>query len=219
MRIVDLNSDPFVIDGLQRLSEEAFGTTGFALDSDEVIHVLIHRGSDTMGYGYLVSGASRTSRGLKGGQDEFSHEALNHWLDECRDLAYEPGVGTWTTAEVHVFPDKPGRLDVFDEEHLRRMSNGRWYPGGEPASAAIWANQLLKYPRTVDNIPAWMWDIFRAEQLTPPVYNPQLRCVEWDNRRRPVTDQGTDFSAEPTVIDQSLEPGVFSRIGKKLFGG
>ncbi|MFJ5955358.1 hypothetical protein ACIQC5_05295 [Paenarthrobacter sp. NPDC092416] len=185
---------------------------------DEVIHVLVHRGSRTMGYGYLVEGGRKTTRGLKGGNDEFSREALHDWLDECRFLAYAPGIGTWTTVEVRVFPDGPGRLDVFEEEHLRKMNNGRWYPGAEPADAAVWAKQLLKYPRTKDNIPSWMWDIFRAEGVTPPIYNPEFKSVDWKNRRRPVTGRGTDFGVEPTVIDPSLEPGVFAKIGKKLFG-
>jgi hypothetical protein len=71
----------------------------------------------------------------------------------------------------------------------------------------------------LDNIPDWMLGIFRAEGVTPPVYNAELRCVDWNNKRRPVTDRGTDLSIEPTVIDQAQEPGVFAKIGKKLFGG
>ncbi|MFK0006969.1 hypothetical protein ACIQTZ_07945 [Paenarthrobacter sp. NPDC090520] len=54
--------------------------------------------------------------------------------------------------------------------------------------------------------------------MTPPIYNPEFKSVDWKNRRRPVTDRGTDFSVEPTVIDPALDPGVLSRIGKKLFG-
>ncbi|ABM09185.1 hypothetical protein AAur_2990 [Paenarthrobacter aurescens TC1] len=105
-------------------------------------------------------------------------------------------------------------MDVFDEEHLERMSNGRWHPGG----AQTWAQQLLKYPRTVENIPTWMWDIFRAEGVTPPVYNPAFDSVDWKNRRRPVTERGTDLSVEPTIIDPSKEPGFWTNLSKKLFG-
>ncbi len=42
--------------------------------------------------------------------------------------------------------------------------------------------------------------------------------MEWKNRRRPVTERGTDLTVEPTIIDPSLEPGVFAKIAKKLFG-
>ncbi|MFI2563779.1 hypothetical protein [Paenarthrobacter sp. NPDC018779] len=97
------------------------------------------------------------------------------------------------------------------------MSDGHWYPGGEPAVAKHWAQHLLKYPRTVDNIPPWMWDIFRAEGITPPVYNPQFNSVDWKNRRRPVTERGTDLTVEPTIIDPSKEPGRLAKFTKKLF--
>jgi hypothetical protein len=215
---MELNADPFVLAGLRRLSDEAFGASGFAVGMDEVVHVLVHRRTNTLGYGHKVSGTEIIYKG-RSSDDDFSHDALNRWLDECRELAYRPGLGTWTTAEVHVFPNKPGRVDFFDEEHLQRDPDGDWYPGGHPAGADTWAQQLLAYPRTLDNIPAWMLEIFRAEGVTPPVYNPDFKSVDWNNMRRPVTDRGTDFSVQPTVIDASLEPGVFAKIGKKLFGG
>ncbi|MFC8039236.1 hypothetical protein ACFUOZ_07765 [Paenarthrobacter sp. NPDC057355] len=63
-----------------------------------------------------------------------------------------------------------------------------------------------------------MQETFRAGNITPPLYNPDLRTVDWDNRRRPVTERGTDFTEEPSVINPSLELGVFAKISKKLFG-
>ncbi|MFE4197624.1 hypothetical protein ACFRJ9_17315 [Paenarthrobacter sp. NPDC056912] len=45
-----------------------------------------------------------------------------------------------------------------------------------------------------------------------------MKTVDWDNKRLPVTDTGTDFSAEPVFIDPSKEPGVLAKIGRKLFG-
>ncbi|MFK0007277.1 hypothetical protein ACIQTZ_09500 [Paenarthrobacter sp. NPDC090520] len=146
----------------------------------------------------------------------FSHAAWNDWLETCRVLAYQPGHGTWTTAEVVVFPDSAGEASFFDEEHLELDADGEWYPGQRPSNASAWAQELYAFPRTVDNIPAWMWDIFRAEGVTPPIYNPQFNSVDWKNRRRPVTDRGTDFSVEPTIIDPSKEPGKFARFSNKL---
>ncbi|MFF2844217.1 hypothetical protein [Paenarthrobacter sp. NPDC057981] len=218
MDALRINFDPFVVTGLQRLASEAFGPEGFARGLDEVVHVLVHYGTRTFGYGHKIS-ENKIIYKSQGFEDDFSTQNLDHWLDEYRNRSYVSGFGTWTTAEIHVFPNKAGRLDVFDEEHLERMSNGRWHPGGKPAGAATWAQQLLRYPRTADNIPSWMWDIFRAEDVTPPIYNPEFNSVDWKNRRRPVTDSGTDFTVEPTLIDPSLEPGVFAKIGKKLFGG
>jgi hypothetical protein len=212
----DLNNDPFIREGLERLRLEAFGPSGFAIKAGELVDVVVHRRASTFWRGRMYVDGQKVHRGR---DVRYSDEALDDWLDECRVRAYVPGIGTWTTAEVHVFPDQPGRLDLFDEEHLERDSDGEWFPGGHPSGAASWTQQLLAYPRTADNIPAWMWEIFRGEGVIPPVYNAELESVDWDNRRRSVTDLGTDLSAEPTVIDPSLEPGVFSRIGKKLFGG
>lgn len=214
----ELNSVPFVQDGLVRLSAEAFGPTGFAKGMDEVVHVLVHRRTNTFGHGHMLSDGRIIHKGRTDSED-FSFGGLGLWLDKCRELAYRKGQGTWTTAEVHLVPDAPGRLDLFDEERVQRDVHGNWPSGGEPAGAATWAQQLLAYPRTADNIPDWMWGIFRSEEVTPPVYNLQLGCVEWNNRRRPVSDRGTDFSAEPTIIDSTQEPGTFGKIAKKLFGG
>ncbi|MFF2844220.1 hypothetical protein [Paenarthrobacter sp. NPDC057981] len=214
----DLNSEPFVEIGLQRLSGEAFGPDGFAQHMDEVVHVLIHRRTSTFGFGHVVSGDNHIYTG-RSDTDRFSYDGLNVWLDECRFLAYSPGVGTWTTAIIHVFPNRPGRLDLYDEELLEKDAQGNWPPGGGPANALTWAQQLLAFPRSAANIPPWLWDIFKAEDVTPPIYNPEFNSVDWKNRRRPVTDRGTDFTVEPTIIDPSLEPGVFAKIGRKLFGG
>ncbi len=198
------------------MAVEAFGPAGFAKGDEEVFRRLVFRDPDTLGWGRIKSSTGTRPMGLDG--NKFSREALELWLTELRIRSYSPGLGVWTTAEIHVFPNKPGNLEVFEEEHLQKMSNGRWYPGAAPAVAADWARQLLAFPRTVDTIPSWMWDIFRSDGVTPPIYNPEFASVDWNNRRRPVTERGTDFTVEPTVIDPSLEPGVFAKISKKLFG-
>lgn len=214
----DLSSDPFVTDGLELLTREAFGPAGFARGAREVVQVLVHRGSSTLGHGYLLPAGGGPLRNLEDRKEEFSYEGLIVWLDEHRSRAYEPGSGTWTTAEVHVYPDRPGTLKLFDEEILKKLDDGRWYPGAEPANAALWARQLLAYPRTADRIPGWMWDIFSAEAVEPPLYHPGSGSVDWNNRRYPVADWGTDFSATATVIDPGREPNLLTRIGNTLFG-
>lgn len=213
---MNLNDDPWVMNGLERLREEAFGPNGFAIGASELVDVVVHRTSSSFRRGRMYKDGVRVHRGS---DFQYSTESIDNWLTEFRSRAFRPGLGTWTTAEVHVYPDRIGRVELFDEEHLDRMTNGNWFPGGYPSSAAAWARQLLYYPRTVDNIPVWMWDIFRAEGVTPPVYNPEFKSVDWKNRRRPVTDRGTDFSVEPTIIDPSKEPGRFAKLTKRLFGG
>ncbi len=114
-------------------------------------------------------------------------------------------------------PDSDGRLETFDFE-LFRPDSDDGIPD-RPADALTLFQDLKAFPRTLDNIPQWMWRVFRAEGVTPPVYNPQLQTVEWANKRLPVNEKGTDFSAQPEFIDPSKEPSVFAKIGKKLFGG
>ncbi|MDQ1058446.1 hypothetical protein QFZ23_002347 [Arthrobacter globiformis] len=112
---------------------------------DEVVHVLVHRRTNTFGYGHKVSGTEIIYKG-RSSDDDFSHDALNRWLDECRDLAYRPGLGTWTTAEVHVFPYKPGRVDFLDEEHLQRDPDGDWYPAAAQLALILGRSSYLHIP-------------------------------------------------------------------------
>ncbi|WP_281452956.1 hypothetical protein [Paenarthrobacter nitroguajacolicus] len=139
------------------------------------------------------------------------------WLEEVRRESYIQGIGTWTSCNVYLYPDRDGKLEVFDAE-LLRPANETTVPD-RPADAMTLFQDLKAFPRTVDNIPQWMWTVFRAEKMTPPVYNPELGTVDWANKRLPVTPTGTDFAVEPEIIDPSKEPGVFAKIGKKLFGG
>ncbi|MFB9858673.1 hypothetical protein [Paenarthrobacter aurescens] len=138
------------------------------------------------------------------------------WLEEIRRESYVQGKGTWTSCKVYLYPDSDGRLEVFDVE-LLRPAHETTIPD-RPADALTLFQDLKAFPRTLDNIPQWMWTVFRAEGITPPVYNPQLQTVEWNNKRLPVTETGTDFSAQPQIIDPSKEPGVFAKVGRKLFG-
>ncbi|MGF4045180.1 hypothetical protein ACX800_12785 [Paenarthrobacter nitroguajacolicus] len=114
---------------------------------------------------------------------------------------------------MFLYPDAPGRLEVFDEELLTKGLFASSGSQRSPSDAATWKSELIAFPRTAENIPEWMRDIFRSEGVTPPIYNPEFESVDWENRRRPVTERGTDFTVEPTVIDPSLEPGVFAKIG------
>lgn len=142
---------------------------------------------------------------------------MGQWLKGVRRESYVPGVGTWTSCRVYLYSDSDGRLEVFDGELIDRDSQGN--VTSRPADALTLFQDLKAFPRTVDNIPQWMWEVFRAGDVTPPVYNPELKTVDWANKRLPVTEHGTDFDVEPVIIDPSKEPGVFAKIGKKLFGG
>lgn len=142
-----LDTDPYVLHGLKALTEEAFGPSGFAIGAEEVLRVVIFREDDTLGWGRIIS--KDCGRSMGRGKEQFSREALEIWLTDLRTRTYSSGQGAWTTAEVHVYPDRPGRLEVFVEERLWKMSDGDWYPGGEPASAALWSDHLLRFPRTV----------------------------------------------------------------------
>lgn len=215
MHHLDPQTKLLVDSGLERLQAEAFGPSGFAAGYEQVVHVLVNRNLNTYGHGYMLLGDRRVERGAA---HRFSREGLNGWLRELKTMTYVPGCGTWITAEVHVFADGPGRLDLLDEERLQPDESGSYPPGGRPAGTKTWLAELASFPRTPDKIPQWMWDKFDAEAVMPPTYNPDSRTVDWKNERRPVTDLGTDFTIDPEIIDQSMELRFFTKISNKLFG-
>lgn len=209
-----LSIDDFVKEGLKHLQLEAFAETGPAYGADEMLSTSI-----------VTTGMSqRTEKVLRDGvwgptvrSAHFSRERMEVWMQELRVLCYAPGQGTWRSCQIHLFANAPGQLKTFDEDIVPLDSSGK--PADFlPADAATLAQDLRHFPRSPDNIPKWMWDIFRAGGITPPVYNPDLKTMDWDNKRLPVTDSGTDFSVDPVIIDPSKEPGIFSKIGTKLFG-
>jgi hypothetical protein len=202
-------------DGLAKLQEETFAEGGLGFGADEVISTSVVQQGMARRYENVFRNGIW---GFRDGFIDFSHELMDAWLLDVRSSLYIPGRGTYKTYRVHLFPSTVGWLEVFDEEILTKGIFGRPEDGNRPASAADIRSELKAFPRTVDNIPQWMWDTLRAGGITPPVYNPELKTVDWDNRRLPVTDLGTDFSAEPVIIDPSKEPGFFSKIGAKLFG-
>lgn len=203
-----------VLTGLRRLRAETFveGALGFGAQevvSTSVIHEAGWRRSEDLRRDGVW--------GFGDGFMDFSRESMGQWLKEVRRKSYVPGMGTWTSCRVYLYPDSDGRLEVFDIELIERDSQGQLTD--RPADALTLFQDLKAFPRTVDNIPQWMWEVFRAEGVTPPVYNPELKTVEWANKRLPVTDNGTDFSVAAVIIDPSQEPGVLTRISKRLFGG
>ncbi|XAS68081.1 hypothetical protein V3C33_01740 [Micrococcaceae bacterium Sec5.7] len=215
MRASATVDDPFIRAGLVRLQQEVFAEGGLGYGADEVVSTSVAR------QGMAQRRVRILRDGAWGGRDfhlDFSHEAMDAWVLELRRHLYVVGAGTWVTYRFHVFPAADGRLEVFDEEIFPLDQNGKRVWNSSPAGAGDLHAELVAFPRTVDNIPAWMWEVFRAEGVMPPVYNPVLRTVDWKNRRLPVTEDGTDFSVDDMVIDPSKEPGFFSKIGRKLFG-
>jgi hypothetical protein len=205
----------FVSEGLLRLQKEAFSEGGPGYGAEAVVSTSLIQQTISRRYEDVLRNGQW---GYPDFDAEFSHDAMDSWLLEVRARSYIPGEGTWVTYRVHLYPEAAGRLEVFDEEILTR---GLFATPGEedlPSDAETLKSELIAFPRTAENIPAWMWDRFRTAGLAPPVFNAELKTVDWDNRRRPVTERGTDFSGEPTIIDVSLEPGVFAKIGKRLFG-
>lgn len=202
-----------VDNGLQRLRTEAFAQGGLGFGAEAIIsHTIIHQAWSRRTEDILQNGVW----GFIHSFQDFSVESMDYWLKDIRRSSYVPGIGTWTSCKVYLYPDSDGKLETFDTEVLRPAQETT-IPD-RPADALTLFQDLKAFPRTLDNIPQWMWTVFRAEGVTPPVYNAQLNTVEWANKRLPVTENGTDFSVEPEIIDPSKEPGVFAKIGKKLFG-
>lgn len=203
-------------DGLAELQAETFAEGGLGFGADEVISISVIQQGMARRYENMLRDGTW---GFRDGFIDFSHELMDGWLLAVRNSLYVPGRGTYKTYRVHLFPNAEGWLEVFDEEILTKGIFGKPGEGNRPANAADVRSELKAFPRTVDNIPQWMWATLRAEGIAPPVYNPELKTVDWDNKRLPVTDSGTDFSADPIVIDPSKKPGFFSKIGARLLGG
>ncbi|MFF2844218.1 hypothetical protein [Paenarthrobacter sp. NPDC057981] len=208
--------DEFVTEGLKRLQLEAFSQRGPGNGAEEVVSTSVVQQAMSRRYDDVKRNGQWGQADIS---SDFSDEAMDRWLLELRERCYVIGEGTWMTCRVFLYPNEPGRLEVFDEELLTKGLHSTSGRLNARSSAATLTSELMAFPRTAENIPFWMRDVFAAEGVTPPIYNPQFKSVDWKNRRRPVTDRGTDFTVEPSVIDRSLEPGVFAKIGQKLFGG
>ena len=215
MRHSAIVDDAFIRSGLSRLQQEAFVEGGLGFGAEEVVSTTVTRQAMSQrSEGVLRSGVW----GFRDGFLDFSYEAMDTWMLDVRRHLYVVGEGAWVTYRVHLYPDADGWLEVFDEEIFPLDTSGKPKRGYYPATAADLRSELVAFPRTVDNIPDWMWERFRAEGMTPPVYNPELKTVDWDNRRLPVKADGTDFSGEDMIIDPTKEPGFFTKIGQRLFG-
>lgn len=215
MRESETLENAFVREGLARLQKEAFSEGGPGYGAEAVVSTSVVQQAISRRYDDVRRNSQWGQADLS---SDFSDAAMDRWLLALRERCYVLGEGTWMTYRVFLYPDEPGRLEVFDEEILTKGLHSVSGRLNKPSSAATLSSELSAFPRTVDNIPGWMWSIFRAEDVTPPVFNPEFKSVDWKNRRRPVTERGTDFTVEPTVIDPSLEPGIFAKISKKLFG-
>ena len=207
---------PLIRQGLARLQEHTFSKAGLGFGAQEVISTSLMFQDTSRRY---VDVCRDGQWGGRDWQTDFPSELLDYWLMEVRRELYVPGAGTWKTFRVFLFPSDEGRVEAFDYEILTRGMFGDPKNSNSPASGQAVKTDLLTFPRTPDNIQEWMWTALRTDAQTPPVYNSQLNTVEWDNKRLPVTENGTDFSVEPEIIDPSKEPGVFAKIGKRLFGG
>ncbi|MFF2843392.1 hypothetical protein [Paenarthrobacter sp. NPDC057981] len=206
-------SGPIVQVGLNRLRSETFREGALGFGAQEVVSTsVVHQACSSRSEDILRNGVWGYAEGFL----NFSVQSMDYWLRDVQCESYERGAGTWTSCKVYLYPDRGGKLETFDIELIERDNQGNLTD--HPADALTLFQDLKAFPRTVDNIPQWMWRVFRAEGVTPPVYNPELGTVDWANKRLPVTATGTDFSAEPEIIDTSKEPGVFAKMGKKLFG-
>ncbi|MFI2563994.1 hypothetical protein [Paenarthrobacter sp. NPDC018779] len=75
-----LQENSYVNAGLERLRDQAFGESGFAHGVDELYYVLIHRGSNTIGFRYAVVNGQTRTRGMTEPDAEFTYEAYDEWL-------------------------------------------------------------------------------------------------------------------------------------------
>ena len=197
-----------VQEGLVNLQKACMGLDGDFTDVDEVLITQYI----FAGYSHRYVDVRRADEWMFTTNQRIRRSELM-WLKELKKDAYQPGIGSWVTAQVHLFPAASGSIQVFDEEVQPPTETS-----GRKGTAEVISSELLAFPRTLENIPSWMRSILEAAHMSPPLYNREQGTVDWNNKRLPVTDYGTDFSKDPAVIDSSDETGVFAKISKKLFG-
>ena len=202
-----------ITEGLKELQDRAFAEGGPGHGAEILVYSRIM-------YMSVESGTADTrTDGIWGFPDfasDFSPDFLSQWLKEVRRLSYVPGRGTWISCRVYLYPDADGVLQVSDEEFIEPLHDMPTRRDEQFGRAGTLITDLRYFPRTVDNIPSWMWATFREAKVTPPVYDAGLRTVDWNNRRRPVTDTGTDWEAEPVIVDPSKEPPLGVRAWRKF---
>ncbi|MBT2584484.1 hypothetical protein [Arthrobacter sp. ISL-95] len=203
-----LDRADYIQEGLRRLQQEALDS-GILGEHQEVRIEVTIRGTSF----YRYQTFPQPSPGGPSVHIPFSENALDSWAEELKRRSYVPGVGTWMKVEIQLHKDAPGQVKFLDDNVTSPAH--QFEVGPKPKEYIV---ELAAFPRTPDRIPPWMWAIFKEAELQPPIYNPEFKAVDWKNKRRPVSDLGTDLTAESVVIDTSLEPGVFAKIGRKLFG-
>lgn len=213
MMISEHTLETLVRPGLRTLRTETFQTGGLGFGAEEVVSTSVLHKAWSRRFEDVKRNATW---GVRAFSVDFAHQSMDGWLDEVRIASYIPGVGTWTSCKVYLYPDADGRLEVFDGELLRPDSEAT-IPD-RPADAMTLSLDLIAFPRTVDNIPDWMWTVFRAENVIPPFYNPEAKTVVWDNKRLPVGEHGTDLTLKPTIVDPSKEPGFWTNLSRKVLG-
>lgn len=78
---------------------------------------------------------------------KFAPRSTSKWADELRELMYRPGSGTWYSARLTI--SSKGSVDMtfnYDDEP-------DW---SRPVEPVFYVQDLERYPRTDDAIPAWL---------------------------------------------------------------
>ena len=200
-----------IAEGLTKLQELAFVEGGPGDGAEILVYSRIM-------YMSVARGTADSRTGGVWGFPDFAStpDLLGLWLKEVRRDSYVPGRGTWISCRVYLYPDADGVLQVSDDEFIEPLHDMPVRREEQFGLAGTLITDLRYFPRTVDNIPAWMWTAFRDAKVTPPYYDSDLSAVDWNNRRRPVTDTGTDFEAEPVIVDPSKEPSLGVRAWRRM---
>lgn len=106
-------------------------------------------------------------------------------FERLKRLKFEAGPGSWISIKVHLFPDRdPYAEFIYDREI---SFDG---PLERPASAGSIYRELVAFPRTAENIPAWMREKIEGAGEEVPVFDPATNEIVIGENRYPFTEPG-----------------------------
>ncbi|GAB3564387.1 hypothetical protein [Spelaeicoccus albus] len=175
-----MSHDERVLVTLRGLADQLFNPGSKSSSWDEaLIRVRDFAGFQRLAYDYRVG---ETWDWFKR-SDFFENDSSEY--NELKRLAFEPGLGSWISLKIHLFPDRDPYAEFIRDEEI--MFGGVL---DHPAKAGSIYRELVAYPRTAENIPSWMREKITEAGEEVPVFDSETSEIIIGENRYPFTEPG-----------------------------